>query len=294
MRSMTGFGKGYAVNPSLGIAFTVEISSVNRKQLEIRASMPHEITSLEPLLRNVIKEKVSRGTVMARVLMTLEDNHNSSSVKINHSLLKKLASECSELQKELGDGTWSIAELMTMPGIIETVPPDLEKTEIKALFTQAVEAAVTKLVAMREAEGQVLCDDLKNRCQELVELTDKLAPLVEKVPDELRKKLFDKLENADLPVDINDERMLKELVFYVDRADVSEELTRLRSHFSQFEKFLDKKGKTVGRSMDFLLQEMFREITTFGNKAASCEVTPLIVEFKTGLEKIREQVQNIE
>lgn len=295
MRSMTGFGKSYAASKELGIAFNVEISSVNRKQLEIRASLPHEISALELLLRQLIKQKITRGTVSARVTMTLDEKQSLSIIKINHSLLDRLAKECSELQEKFGNqGSWSIAELMSLPGVIETIPPNMEKTEVKTIFTQAIEDAVNNLVAMREAEGQELCKDLKKRCDKLIALTDKLEPLIKKVPEVLKQRLFERLEKEDFAVDINDERMLKELIFYVDRSDVSEELTRLRSHFGQLAQFLNKNGKTVGRSMDFLLQEIFREITTFGNKAAGCEVTPIIVEFKTELEKIREQIQNVE
>ena len=295
MRSMTGFGKSYATSKELGIAFNVEISSVNRKQLEIRASLPHEISSLELLLRQLIKQKITRGTVSARVTMNLDEKQSLSAIEINHSLLERLAKECSELQEKFGNqGSWSIAELMNLPGVVETIPPNMEKAEVKTIFIQAIEDAVNNLVAMREAEGQELCKDLKKRCDKLIALTDKLEPLIKKVPEVLKQRLFERLEKEDLAVDINDERMLKELIFYVDRSDVSEELTRLRSHFSQLEQFLNKNGKTVGRSMDFLLQEIFREITTFGNKAAGCEVTPIIVKFKTELEKIREQIQNVE
>ena len=295
MRSMTGFGKAYAASTELGIAFSVEISSVNRKQLEIRASLPHELSALELLLRQLIKEKITRGTVSARITMTLDEKQSLSTVKINHILLERLTKECCELQKQSGSqASWSIAELMNLPGVVETVSPDMENAEIKTIFTQAVETAVDNLVAMREAEGQELCKDLKERCEKLTALTDDLEPLVKKVPEVLKQRLFERLEKEDFSVDINDERMLKELIFYVDRSDVSEELTRLRSHFTQLEQFLNKNGKAVGRSMDFLLQEIFREVTTFGNKAAGCEVTPIIVEFKTELEKIREQIQNIE
>lgn len=294
MRSMTGFGKANASNAEIGIAFSVEISSVNRKQLDIRASLPHEISSLELLLRQLVKQKITRGTVSARVTMTLDEKNKLSTVKINHSLLENLAKECCEQQKKFGKQlSWSIAELMNLPGVLETVPPDMNKLEIKAIFTQAVEEALNNLVAMREAEGQALSKDLKERCEKLIALTDVLEPLIEKVPDALKQRLFERLEKEEFSVDINDERMLKELIFYVDRSDVSEELTRLRSHFLQLEQFLNK-DKDIGRSMDFLLQEIFREITTFGNKAAGCEVTPIIVEFKTQLEKIREQIQNIE
>ena len=295
MRSMTGFGKSHAASKELGIAFNVEISSVNRKQLEIRASLPHEISAFELILRQLIKQKITRGTVSARVSMTLDEKQSLSTIKINHSLLDRLAKECSELQEKFGNqGSWSIAELMTIPGVMETIPPNMEKDEIKSIFIKAVETAVNNLVTMREAEGQELSKDLKKRCDKLIALTDKLEPLIKKVPEVLKQKLFERLEKEDFAVDINDERMLKELIFYVDRSDVSEELTRLRSHFVQLEQFLSKNGKTVGRSMDFLLQEIFREITTFGNKAAGCEVTPIIVEFKTELEKIREQIQNVE
>jgi uncharacterized protein (TIGR00255 family) len=295
MHSMTGFGKGYAVNTELGVAFSVEISSVNRKQLEIRASLPHEISALELLLRQLIKQKITRGTVSARVTMTLDEKQSINTIKINQPLLERLAKECSKLQEEIGNqASWSIAELMNLPGVMETVPPNMEKTEIKTIFTQAIETAVNNLVAMRKTEGQELAKDLEKRCKRLLVLTDELEPLIQKVPEVLKQKLFERLEKEDLAVDINDERMLKELIFYVDRSDVSEELTRLRSHFLQLEQFLSKKNKAIGRSMDFLLQEIFREITTFGNKAAGCEVTPIIVEFKTELEKIREQIQNVE
>ncbi|MDD5597604.1 MAG: YicC family protein [Victivallaceae bacterium] len=295
MRSMTGFGKAYAANAELGIAFSVEISSVNRKQLEIRANLPHEISAFELLLQQIIKQKISRGTVMARVSMNLDDREKLKSFRINRALLEKLADECREQQTRMNDrASWSVSELMNIPGVLENVPPDMEKNEIKVLFAETVEAAAEKLVAMRETEGRQLCDDLKERCGELTSLIDALVPLAADVPEQLRRKLLERLKNENLPVDANDERMLKELIFYVDRSDVSEELTRLRSHFAQFEQFLESDGEAVGRGMDFLLQEMFREITTLGNKASGSEVTPIIVKFKTELEKIREQVQNIE
>ena len=295
MRSMTGFGKSSAASAELGIAFNVEISSVNRKQLEIRASLPHEISALELLLRQLVKQKITRGTVSVRVTMTLDEEQSLNTVKINHSLLEYLTKECCQLQKQFGNqASWSIAELMNVPGVLETIPPDMEKTEIKEIFTRAIEDAVSNLVVARELEGQELAKDLKERCARLINLTDELEPLIAKVPEILKQKLLERLEKEDFAVDMNDERMLKELIFYVDRSDVSEELTRLRSHFIQLEQFLNKNDTAIGRGMDFLLQEIFREITTFGNKAAGCEVTPIIVEFKTGLEKIREQIQNIE
>jgi uncharacterized protein (TIGR00255 family) len=252
---MTGFGRGHAANAELGIAFSVEISSVNRKQLDIRASLPHEIGSLELLLRQIIKDKISRGTIMARVTMSLEESQSFTTIKINRSLLEQLARECADIQGRFGQNTsWSIAELMNTPGVIQSVPPDLEKNEIKATFQAAAETAVNALLKMRETEGAELCKDLNIRLDKLVVVTDGLEPLIKKVPALLKQKLLEKLKSEELPVDNNDERMLKELVFYVDRADVSEELTRLRSHFVQFRELLNKEEEAVGRNMDFLLQ----------------------------------------
>ncbi|MDD5699288.1 MAG: YicC family protein [Victivallaceae bacterium] len=295
MRSMTGFGKGYAADAEVGIAFGVEISSLNRKQLEIRAMLPGGISALELLLRQLIKAKITRGAVTARVTMTLEENRSFSPVKINRPLLERLAKECAELQRRFDSrASWSVAELLPLPGVLEPLSPDLETAEIKALFVRAAEAALDSLVAMREAEGRELAEDLRTRSARLRALAGELTPVIEKVPALLKQKLLERLEKEELPVDVNDERLLKELIFYVDRADVTEEFTRLRSHFTQFGQFLTEPDAAVGRSLDFLVQEMFREITTLGNKAAGCEVTPVIVEFKTELEKIREQIQNVE
>ncbi|MDD5727768.1 MAG: YicC family protein [Victivallales bacterium] len=295
MLSMTGFGKGHAFNAELGIAFDVEISSVNRKQLDIRVGLPHEISSLELLLRQLIKEKINRGAITVRVTVAVDENKGMSTVKINRPLLEHLVRECAAVQERFAAGvSWSVAELMNIPGVIESVPPDLEKDEIKASFREAVTMAVAALTEMRKREGEELRKDLLLRLDKLIALTAELEPLLQAVPAILKQKLLDKLKKEEIPVEYDDERMLKELIFYVDRNDVSEELTRLRSHFGQFRELLNKDGKAIGRNLDFLIQEIFRELTTLGNKAAGCEITPIVVKLKTELEKIREQVQNIE
>jgi uncharacterized protein (TIGR00255 family) len=187
----------------------------------------------------------------------------------------------------------SIPQLMALPGVVEPASPDIDRPEIKEVFKEAVQKAVEALVAMREYEGEALKADLAERQNKLAELVEAIEPLAEGIPGHMKQKLLERLEKENLPIEASDERVLKEVVIYADKSDVTEELTRLRSHFQQFQSFLDKK-EPVGRSMDFLMQEMFREITTLGNKAGGCEITPLVVEFKTELEKIREQVQNIE
>ncbi|QSH41956.1 YicC family protein [Lentisphaerota bacterium ZTH] len=294
MQSMTGFGKAEAADYKTGISFSVEIASVNRKQLDIRPNLPREFSGLEPLLRRLIGEKVSRGSVMARVYFTLAEAAATEAVSINHALLQKLADQCRALHNEAGGGSWSISELLGLPGVIEPVSPDVESEEVKAAFSQAVTGALNALVQMRAAEGRSMAEDICLRLDRLTEIVNEIEPLTVDIPESLKQKLLEKMRDADLPVDPDDERVIKEVVIYSDRSDVSEEITRLRSHFKQFRGFLEIHDKPVGRSMDFLVQEIFREINTLGNKANGCEVTPMVVQFKTELEKIREQVQNIE
>ena len=146
---------------------------------------------------------------------------------------------------------------------------------------------------MRETEGQSLQQDLRRRGEVLRELLTKLEPECAKLPDIAKKRLLSKLTDAAIPVKADDEMLIRELLFYADKSDVAEEITRLKSHFLQLDGFLDA-VQPSGRSLDFLAQEFFREITTLGNKAASPTVSPLVVAFKSELEKMREQIQNVE
>jgi uncharacterized protein (TIGR00255 family) len=147
---------------------------------------------------------------------------------------------------------------------------------------------------MRKTEGQALEDDLRSRLLLLKSLLDKIIPFTAEINENIRKKLLERCKESGLNIDLNDERLQKEILFYADKGDVSEEITRLKSHFVQFEKFLSENSSDAGRSLDFLVQEMFREINTLGNKSGTCDISPLVVTFKTELEKMREQIQNAE
>ena len=147
---------------------------------------------------------------------------------------------------------------------------------------------------MRNAEGEALRQDLAGRMDFLRNKLNAIRPFAAGITERIKQRLLEKLEAENLAADPHDERLLRELLFYADRADVTEEITRLESHFGQFASFLNNDHEPVGRSLDFLVQEMFREITTLGNKAGSSDISPLVVAFKAELEKIREQVQNVE
>ena len=285
---MTGFGSGRAeVN---GTVIYAEISTVNRKQLEIRFAMPREFASFEHELRKLLQAELSRGQVSVRITST---SAVGEAAGINRERVAALIAAARELGKEFNvNGELTMAQVMTMPGVFSEGGEEVPE-EVKNAVFSALNDAAKALNTMRAAEGAALKVELEERITLLENLRESLLPEVGAIEQNIKNKLLEKLANANLPVDINDERFLKEVLYYADKSDVSEELTRLASHFVQFRNFLNG-AEGGGRSMDFLIQEMFREITTLGNKAGSGSVASVVVKFKTELEKIREQIQNIQ
>jgi len=290
MRSMTGFGKAEGqYNGTL--FFTVELSSVNRKQLELRCSLPPELSSMESLIRQKIGSFISRGSVSVKVLLR---RNAVTAVNINTALLAELVKAAREVRLQAGlTPEVNVEQLLGLPGVIAPPAETGDSAELTAAFAATLDAAGEAFVAMRKREGEALKTDLSTRTALLEELLHQIEPLAAKVPENARKRLYCKLAAEKLPVQPNDELFVREMLFYLDKSDVTEEITRLKSHFSQMKKFFES-GEPAGRGMDFLLQEFFREITTLGNKAPSPELSVLVVKFKTELEKLREQVQNVE
>ena len=285
---MTGFGAGNAeVN---GHAVYAEISTVNRKQLEIRFSLPRELTALESDLRKLVQANLSRGQVAVRIS---QSSAAGSAAGINRERVAALINAARELGKEFNvNGELTMAQVLTLPGVFDDNSGELPE-DVKNAAVQALTKAVDQLNNMRSAEGAALKAELEGRLQLLENMHKTVLPFTAEIEAQLKQRLMDKLAASDLPVDVQDERFLKELLYYADKSDVTEELTRLSSHFVQFRNFLNG-AAGGGRSMDFLVQEMFREITTLGNKAGSGAVAEVVVKFKSELEKIREQIQNVE
>ena len=286
--SMTGFGSGKTeVN---GTQFYAEISTVNRKQLEVRFSLPRDLTALEPELRKLVQNSLSRSMVSVRLS---KSSTGSGRTGINHDRIAALIEAARALGKEFNvNGELSIAQALTLPGVFEENAEEIPE-DFKQGAMDALNLALKALNQMRSAEGEELKNELAARLELLENLRNDLLPYTSNIEVQLKERLLEKIANANLPVDTQDERFLKEVLYYADKSDVTEELTRLASHFSQFRNFLNG-AAGGGRSMDFLIQEMFREITTLGNKAGSGDVAGIVVKFKTELEKLREQIQNIE
>lgn len=300
MRSMTGFGRAQGADPAKGIGFSVEISSINRKQFELKLSLPHDVAFMETDLRRIIGEKVSRGSVLVRVA-SLEGLAPKANCTVNSELAKKLVLAARQLAEECGlnDQKINMADILALPGVVQADASAFDEESTAKLLAGIAEEAVCNLVRSREAEGAELAKDITLRLSILKETLEKIVPLASALPQKQYEKLLGRLKELDLPanaaVAADDDRLLRELVLYADKLDVTEEVTRLRSHFLNWDKILSSgKQEAVGRQLDFMVQETFREINTLGNKAACAEISPLIVTMKTELEKIREQVQNIE
>ncbi len=290
--SMTGFGKGESSFGNGGI-LAVQISSVNRKQFELRCSLPSELAFAEVNARKTISSAVSRGAVQLRCSYSVLPE-KSGKCSLNRALLDELIRECraARVRGNLS-GDVAVEELMAIPGVLTVSASENDSEELAAAFENALDAALENYNAMRCQEGEALAQDLLQRLEKLENIHSELAEMSAAYPESAKKRLLERIEAEKLPVSAEDPALLKELLFYVDRGDVTEELTRLSSHFQQFRKFLDASA-AVGRSLDFLAQEIFREITTFGNKSAVPETAPLVVDFKSEMEKIREQIQNVE
>lgn len=300
MKSMTGFGSAIASNTS-GTGFKIEISSVNRKQFEIKFAIPREIGLYEGRLRQIISNGISRGSITLRI-----DIRNSGSerndaaletntLSINQTAVKNLVAQARKLAAETGlSSTFTLADILAIPGVVEASAIDYDTPETEKLLNDTMLAALDAFNAMRRCEGKNLAADIIKRLDIIKKSLEQIIPFTKDYPKKQYAKLVARLKEFELNASPDDERIMRELVIFADKADVTEEITRLYSHFGQFEKLMTVSGEPVGRQLDFLTQEIFREINTLGNKAASVEVSPHIVTMKTELEKIREQIQNIE
>ena len=294
MLSMTGFGKAEQLF-SEGLVLTAEISSVNRKQLEIRCNLPGECAAFEDKVRKIASGYISRGALQVRVSLMGKNGSSSAVPSVDSVKLEMLVNECVRIRQKCGldVSAVDVEKLLSVPGVVAFKSIDPDSPELAAAFEQVIVAAFENFCAMRRNEGENLKADLAGRLNHLKELLKILEPEIAAIPAQIKQRILDRLEAEKIPVPGNEEQLLREVLFYADRSDVTEEVTRLKSHFVQFVNYIED-ASPRGRSLDFLAQEMFREINTLGNKAGIPAVSAAVVEFKSELEKIREQIQNVE
>lgn len=293
MKSMTGYGWGEDADE--GFKITVELSSVNRKQSEISVNLPRELEVLEAQIRDQINRSVARGRITARVSLHAGEGMEAACVHVNRALARAYANELNRLAKELKlTGSLSLDTLMRAPGVLQTNEELADAEDFWPSVQRALTKALDMLVKMRVREGANLRKDLAQRMgvmEKSVARVKKEAPLVQK---RYREQLLERIKAAGLngPT-LEDERLIKEVVYFADRSDISEEITRLESHFQQFHDCV-KAAEPVGRTLDFLAQEINREVNTIGSKANDARISREVVILKTELEKFREQAQNVE
>ena len=291
MNSMTGFGAATA--PLGGSSIRVEISGVNRKQTEIAVALPRAWAALETTVRDTVATAVSRGRV--NVTFTLQSTPGAAgALALNRDKLAALTATLSEAEASLGRSIDTSLDALLRLGIIaEETETDLPLETVETAAIPALREALEAFVTLRAQEGANMKRDLLARIGTLREFRNQLMARAAGVATRHREVLLKRLAESGLPLPADDERIIKEIALFADRCDVSEEMTRLESHLNQFEAICDK-SEPVGRTLDFLCQEIFRELNTTGSKANDAELAQLVVTAKTELEKIREQVQNIE
>jgi uncharacterized protein (TIGR00255 family) len=288
---MTGYGRGEVDHD--GAKFSVELNSVNRKQSDIVVNLPRDLTELEPRIRQTINETISRGRT--NVLVCLLNGFNGTrKLALDTELARSYHEAMRALQKELSaPGEITIGTILQAPGVMRAPEEAIKAEEVWPPVQEALRAALVELVKMREREGKHLAKDLIHRLKAMRKTLKEIRALHPDVVKKHRAALLDRIQKAGLPIAIDDERLVKEVSFFADRSDISEELTRLDSHLAQFAHHL-RKNEPVGRTLEFITQEIFREVNTLGSKANDAAISQRVVECKAELEKIREQIQNLE
>ncbi|NLC77542.1 MAG: YicC family protein [Clostridia bacterium] len=289
--SMTGYGRGQS--QGFGRRITVEMKSVNHRFLEIQVKLPRQYNPFEEKVKNLIKEAVVRGRVDTYINIE-ETEEIPRSVKVD----KELAIAYYNSLKELGEllqipQNISLFELCQLPDVLKVEEQELDLEDFWQVVEEAVSMALKGMTAMRETEGRQLAEDLRHRGDNIRSSLAIIEGRSAIMTDLYRQKLLERLQELHIDVAIDEQRVAMEVAILAERSAITEELVRMKSHLKQLATTLES-SEPMGRKLDFLVQELHREINTIGSKAGDLEISRQVVEVKSELEKIREQVQNLE
>lgn len=290
IKSMTGYGK-QSMEQNLR-EYQIEIKSVNHRYLDITVKMPKVLSYLEDVVKKIISSKIKRGKIDVFINFT-NNSAEGKEVKINAEIakmyikgLKKLADEENILSNI------EVTEISKYPDVL-TVQNNVDDELIKKELTQVATEAIDSLIQMRIAEGKKIYEDINDRLDKIKEIVEKISSLSTGLIEEYVVKLEGRIKELLNNQELDESRLAQEVVIYADKCSIQEEVTRLRSHISQMKELLKNDG-AVGKKLDFLIQEMNRETNTIGSKSNNLKITNAVIEIKTELEDIREQIQNIE
>jgi uncharacterized protein (TIGR00255 family) len=294
MQSMTGFGRSSGAI-SARYFVTVTAKSVNHRFLELGVRLPEYLWDMEAPLRALASEFFSRGKidVSVRVQRTQQPDY---SVRINTQIANAVIPQLKSIAEELGLGSFSGSDLMRVPDLLQVEAVDAEVTdEEREALSRLVRETFEQMNAMRAREGESLENDITARVKTIRELRDRVASHRDEIRAEVLASYQQRVQEiaAAAGVDVSQDRIAQETVIMVEKGDIAEELTRLDHHLGQIEKAVSGK-EAAGKKLDFLSQEMLREINTMGSKSRSAAIRTVVVELKTEVERIREQVQNVE
>ncbi len=290
IKSMTGYGKANLEKNEK--EYQVEIKSVNHRYLDISVKMPRILSYLEEAIKKEIATYVKRGKI--DVFITFQNNSTEGKeIKINTEIAKIYIDELKRLAKQEEIlANIEVTEISKFPDVL-SIQNNQEDETIKDELIETVRKATKNLVQMRQVEGQKIAEDLRERIQTIQEKVKEISSLSTGLIEEYVVKLEGRIKEILKNQEVDPARLAQEVVIYADKCSVEEEVTRLKSHISQFQKLLDSE-EAIGKKLDFIIQEMNRETNTIGSKANNLEITNNVIDVKTELENVREQIQNIE
>jgi uncharacterized protein (TIGR00255 family) len=290
IRSMTGFGAGRGA--AGGEEADVEIRSVNHKFCEVKCRLPRELSALELEVARTVKDRIARGGV--EVTVRRAGPGGGLAPRIDVPLAESYARAFAEIQARLGlPGSVTLADVIGVEGVVRLEEKQVEAAAAREAVRRGLEEALGALVAMRAREGEALSRDLAARLVTVDGLVARVAELAPRSVEHHRARLAERIEELARGVPLDPARLAQEVALFADRTDVAEEITRLRSHIAQARALLGS-AEPAGRKLDFLVQEMHREANTIGSKSQSAEISALVVSLKADIERMREQVQNVE
>ena len=290
IKSMTGYGKS---NMSKNLReYQVEIKSVNHRYLDVSIKMPRSLSYLEEEIKKAVSSKLTRGKV--DVFITFNNNSlEGRDIKINTEIARMYIKELRDLAESEGIvADIPVTEISKLPDVL-TIQNNQDDETIKSELLEVTNKAIENLVEMRKVEGEKIAQDLLVRIQDIEEKVKKISSLSTGLIEEYVVKLNTRIKELLQDQEIDEARLAQEVVIYADKCSIEEEVTRLNSHIYQFRELLQT-NEAVGKKIDFMIQEMNRETNTIGSKANNLEITNEVINMKTQLENIREQVQNIE
>ena len=291
IRSMTGFGRDHRIID--GREYLIEIRSVNSRYYEFNAKLPRQYMFLEEKLKSLVKAGISRGKVEVS-LSIYNIGTSETSVTVNEGVVENYLSGLRSAGEKFGlTDDLTVSTIFRMTDAFSVVRAEADEDKIWAAVKETAEAALAKFIAMRETEGAKMKDDILEKLSNVEKMTEKVCEYAPETVTAYRERLFAKMQEILENKQIDEQRILLEAGIYAEKIAVDEETVRLKSHFVQFRDMMNS-DEPIGRKLDFLVQEINREVNTTGSKAQDLRVTRLVVDMKSEIEKIREQIQNIE